>query len=155
MADNADPFVTFNFEVRLDIAERRDGLSSPLCRAAFAECDGLEVSMEPMTFQEGGNNRETIHLAGPLKYGELTLKRGMTATRDLWTWMRIVGRDDGRGVRAQGEVVLLGANGDAQVTFTLKDCLPTKIKAPALNARDGQIAIEELTLVYASLRIEE
>ena len=31
--------------------------------------------------------------------------------------------------------------------------LPTKLKGPSLNAKDGQIAIEELQLVYSSLTL--
>jgi len=33
-------------------------------------------------------------------------------------------------------------------------CVPVKIKAPALNAKDGGIAIEELQLAYETLRLK-
>jgi len=32
--------------------------------------------------------------------------------------------------------------------YQLHRCLPIKFKAPALNAKDGQIAIEEFQLAY-------
>ena len=31
--------------------------------------------------------------------------------------------------------------------------MPTKLKAPALNAKDGMVAIEEFQLAYESLRL--
>ena len=37
--------------------------------------------------------------------------------------------------------------------FQLSKCVPIKIKAPALNAKDGQIAIEELQLAYETLHL--
>ena len=37
--------------------------------------------------------------------------------------------------------------------FVLDRCMPTKLKAPALNAKDGMVAVEELQLVYESLRL--
>ena len=37
--------------------------------------------------------------------------------------------------------------------FILSRCLPTKLKAPALNAKDGMIAVEELQLAYETLRL--
>ena len=148
------PFTVFNFEVRLDLGGA-GGLAGPLCSAAFSECDGLEMTMEPKTLREGGNNREQVHLPGPVSYGQVTLKRGMTATRDLWRWFALVTRDGaGRGARAQGEIVVKSGDGRPQYTVVLKDCLPVKLKAPALNAREGLIAVEELTLVCASLSVE-
>jgi len=42
----------------------------------------------------GGNNRRPIHLAGPISYGQLTLKRGMTTDFGLWEWFEAVQRDD-------------------------------------------------------------
>jgi hypothetical protein len=41
-----------------------------------------------------------------------------------------------------------------KVRFTLRDCLPIKIKAPALNAKDGILAIEEMQIAYNSFTVE-
>jgi hypothetical protein len=35
------------------------------------------------------------------------------------------------------------------------DCLPLKMKAPALNAKEGLLAIEEMQLAYSFFEIEE
>jgi hypothetical protein len=40
-----------------------------------------------------------------------------------------------------------------QATFVLSRCLPVKLKAPALNARDGVVAVEELQIAYECLRV--
>jgi hypothetical protein len=37
--------------------------------------------------------------------------------------------------------------------FLLHRCLPIKLKAPPLNAKDGLVAIEELQLAYDSLSV--
>ncbi len=140
----------FNFLVEIQV----EGVSEQLCRAAFAECDGLEISMEPKTFHQGGQNAEQVHLAGPVSYGQLTLKRGMSQDFGLWRWFTEVMKTHQRGLRGQGMVVMLDGAQQPQMTFKLKDCLPIKIRAPALNAKDGGIAIEELQLVYASMAVE-
>jgi phage tail-like protein len=50
--------------------------------------------------------------------------------------------------------VLLAADGVTErVRFRLERCLPVKLKAPALNAKDGQIAIEELQIAYETMRL--
>jgi hypothetical protein len=49
---------------------------------------------------------------------------------------------------------MLDANRQQQIKFKLKDCLPIKLRAPALNAKEGGIAIEEMQLVYAAIDFE-
>ena len=142
------PFTSFNFAVELSLPDKPQ-----LCSAAFAECDGLEVTMDVKTIREGGSNDRQIRMAGALSYGQLSLKRGMTETTDLWDWFEAV-RANPR-LRAQGEVVLLGSNGsDERARFILSRCLPVKLKAPALNAKDGTVAIEELQVAYESLSLK-
>jgi phage tail-like protein len=144
----AQPFTGFNFSVELRVAD----VIPRVCNAAFSECDGLEMTMEAKTVKEGGNNAQVHRLAGLLSYGTLTLKRGMTPTFDLWDWFARVADDP--TIRADGEVVMLAHDGSTErARFILQRCLPVKLKAPALNARDGVVAIEELQLVYESLTI--
>jgi phage tail-like protein len=140
------PFTAFNFSV--EINRGQDG--APLANAAFAECDGLEMTMDVKTIREGGANDRQIRLSGPVSYGQLTLKRGMTTNFDLWTWFSDSVRNP--RLRADAEVVLLSADGaTARARFQLARCVPIKFKAPALNAKDGQVAIEELQIAYETM----
>jgi phage tail-like protein len=155
VASQAYPFVAFNFEVQLHIPNASGlGLSDPLVAGEFAECDGLEMTMEPKKVKEGGNNTTQVNLVGPVSYGNLTLKRGMTPNFDLWTWFRLATAGPTRGLRAQGAVALWDAQGTLVAGFQLADCLPIKLKGPSLNAKDGPVAIEELQLAYASLTLQ-
>jgi phage tail-like protein len=150
MANSADetvryPFTAFNFSVEIT----KSGDAARLCSAAFADCDGLEMTMDVKTIREGGSNDRQVRLTGPVSYGQLTLKRGMTANFDLWDWFNGVVVDP--SLRASAEVVLLAPDGSARARFILDRCVPVKLKAPALNAKDGTVAIEELQLAYESL----
>lgn len=144
------PFTAFKFSVEINVAD----VASRVCNAAFAECDGLEMTMDVKTIREGGNNGRQIRLSGPLNFGQLTLKRGMTASYDLWDWFSAVLANP--GLRADAEVVLLAADGTTeQARFVLSRCLPVKLKAPPLNAKDGMVAVEELGLAYESMRLKK
>jgi phage tail-like protein len=166
---SAYPFAAFRFAVEIDVP----GLDSPdllslgmtslglpslgngnkLCGAAFSECDGLEMTMDVKTIREGGNNSAQIRLAGPRSYGQITLKRGMTASFDLWNWMSATLAKP--ALRGSATVVLLAADGKTErARFLLDRCLPIKLKAPPLNARDGLVAIEEFQMAYESLSIQ-
>ena len=143
------PFTAFNFAIEINL----EGRSDKLCNAAFSECDGLDMTMEVKTIREGGNNGAQIRLTGARTYGTLTLKRGMTATFDLWDWFSATLRDP--AIRANAEVVLFAADGQTvRARFVLTRCLPVKLKAPALNAKDGIVAIEEFQLAYETLTLE-
>jgi phage tail-like protein len=143
------PFTGFNFAVEIAVP----GVSQRICHAAFSDCDGLEMTMEVKTLREGGNNGRQIRLAGPMSFGLVTLKRGMTRSFDLWNWMaRAVAEP---GLRADAEIVLLAADGQSvHARFVLSRCLPAKLKAPSLTAREGGVAIEELQLAYEALELK-
>jgi phage tail-like protein len=155
MANPADetvlyPFTAFNFAVEIHVP----GLPKQLCNASFAECDGLEMTVEVKTIREGGNNGRQIRLAGPTSFSQLTLKRGMTANFDLWDWVGAFHADP--SLRADAEVVLFAGDGQTvRASFILSRCVPVKLKAPALNAKDGMVAVEELQLAYESMRLKK
>jgi phage tail-like protein len=141
------PFTAFNFSVEITVD------AAPLCNAAFSECDGLEMSQDVKTIREGGNNGVQVRLAGPTNYGTLTLKRGLTASFDLWDWFTR-SRDD-TSLTADAAVVLFAENGTTErARFVLQGCRPLKVKAPPMNAKDGMVAVEELQVAYQSLEIQ-
>jgi len=143
------PFTAFNFGVEINVP----GISPRICNAAFAECDGLEMTQDIKTIREGGNNGKQIRLAGPVTYAQLTLKRGMTASFDLWDWFSAVQSDS--SLRADAEVVVFAADGQTErARFILSRCLPVKLKAPPLNAKDGLVAVEEFQLAYEALTLK-
>jgi phage tail-like protein len=148
------PFSAYNFSVEIDVP----GIASQLCAAAFSECDGLEMTMDVKTIREGGNNARQIRLAGAVNYGQVTLKRGMTASFDLWDWFDAQQHATPRQLRGdyrgEAKIVLLSPDRQEQARFILTRCLLTKLKAPALNAKDGVVAIEEMQLTYESLTLQ-
>ena len=143
------PFTAFNFAVQIDVT----GISTEICSAAFAECDGLEMTMDVKTIREGGNNTQQIRLTGAVNYGTLTLKRGMTANFDLWKWFGTLYEPDKAGLRGTATVVVYGPDHQTTAEFVLTGCLPVKLKAPPLNAKDGMVAIEEFQLAYETLQL--
>ena len=145
------PFTSFNFSIELTVA----GSSKELCGAAFAECDGLELNQEVKTIREGGNNGVQVRLAGATAYGTLTLKRGLTAASfDLWDWFEQSIQDS--SVRADATIVLLSRDRTIErARWVLHGCLPLKLKAPPMNAKDGMVAVEELQVAYQSLKLQK
>jgi phage tail-like protein len=146
------PYTSFRFEVVLELSQPSSGITNPICNAAFAECDGLEMSMEPKLIREGGQNLVQHHRVGPVSYSQLTLRRGMTANLDLWRWFADAAQPK-HDPTANGQVIVMDAAGTPRIIFKLTECLPVKLRGPSLNAKDGMVAIEEMQLVYATLEV--
>src|SRR4051812_36333781 len=148
MTTPARPFTSFSFTVDIYVEDA----ASPLVQGAFSECDGLEMSHEVKTIREGGAPDRQIRLNGMAAFGTLTLRRGMTEDFGLWQWFEKSLADP--RLRASVQVVLLAPDGATQrAGFELSRCVPVKIKAPQLNAKDGQIAVEELQIAYETLQL--
>lgn len=147
-----ETFTAFNFAIEISIP----GIAPRLCRAAFAECEGLGMTMLARTIYEGGNPGREIQLPGTRSYGRVTLKRGMTADFDLWDWVDAFLTPGPLDLRPDAEVVLLASDGTTErARFLLRRCLPILLKAPTLNAQQNAVAIEELQLVYESVVLKK
>jgi phage tail-like protein len=143
----ARPLTGFNFRIDLRLGDAAE----PLCGGSFSEVDGLEIKIEPKTIREGGGNGRQIHLMGPVGYGELTLRRGMSETLELWDWFERVQSE--RGLRAEGEITVLSPDRErTTMRYQLGGCFPLSLKGPALNAGAGEGAIEEAKIAYETLR---
>ena len=147
------PLHVFRFHVRFD---QRGGAAGPvpLCRGAFAECTGLEATMEPKVIQQGGSNYGAVQRVGPVSFATVILKRGVTTGSDLWSWFQLVaGR--GYGYRLDVEVEMQDAAGQPVLTWALSRALPVKFKAADLNATGTEVGIEELHLAHEGLSLVE
>ena len=152
---SAYPFTAFNFSVEINVPF----IGPKLVNAAFSECDGLDMTMDVKTIREGGNNTQQIRMVGAVNYGQVTLKRGMTSSFDLWDWFDAQQHANPQqlrtNIRGDVDVVIIAPDRTTElVRFALKKCLLTKLKAPALNAKDGVVAIEEMQLSYESMTLK-
>ena len=57
-----------------------------MAQAVFTELSGLQVETEVMEYAEGGNNDFVHRLPGRTRVGNITLKRGITSSNDLFKW---------------------------------------------------------------------
>lgn len=148
----SEPLHAFRFQV--DFHEQllggQDGGRVPLCSGAFAECSGLEASMEPKVIREGGRNWGAVQRMGAVSFATVILKRGLTRSDHLWAWFSLVG-EGAYAHRLEVTITQFDASGQGLFSWTLRQALPVKFKAPDLNARAGEVAIEELHLAHEGL----
>ena len=150
------PLHVFRFEVTF----RRDALTGtaaktavPLCSGAFAECTGIEATMEPKVIKSGGRNYGPAQRVGQIAFATVILKRGMTRTRDLWQWFQLVA-GGAHSYRLSAEIAMHDTAGGTVLTWGLARALPVKFKAADLQGSSAEVGIEELHLAHEGLRLE-
>jgi len=135
-----DPFRAYNF--KLDISGVTEG--------HFTECSGLSVKVESIPYREAGNNQVIRHIPGPVEYASVTLRYGVTTSRELWDWLQKTVH--GEVIRKNVSIILLDSQGNNEVTrWNLIDAWPSEWHGAALNVTERSLAIETLTLVFDSL----
>ncbi len=126
----------------------------------FQECTGLEIEMDVQEYQEGGRNDGVIRRVGRGKYTNLVLKRGMLyggtgrVDAQLWTWLQGILSGTFPVPRYDGIVQVMAADGfTVLATWQFDRGLPAKVVGPQLNAKTGEIAVEELHIAHEGLRL--
>jgi phage tail-like protein len=148
------PLHIFRFQVdfKMDTIVRGGAPGGPVdvCTGAFAECTGLEATMEPKAIKEGGANYGVAQRAGGITFATVVLKRGISTCRNLWEIFFSVGT--GRfSPRLQATITVLDMNSDPVIAWQLDRAMPVKFKFADLNAKGTEVGIEELHLVHEGL----
>jgi len=149
------PVHTFRFHVHfmLDTLDGAEGSAHPLCGGAFAECTGIEATMEPKVIKEGGRNYGAAQRAGPVTFATIVLKRGITSTTDLWTWFDMLTNQHMFKYRLAATINVYDHAGKAVMAWHLAHAMPVKFKGADLNARGAEVGVEELHLAHEGLTL--
>lgn len=136
-----DPLTSFNFIVDIQ------GM-----RAGFAEVGGLATETDIVEYREGNEDITMRKIPGKRKYTNLSFKRGFTDSKDLWQWRKKV--MDGKTQRLPGTITLLDEARKPALVWKFYEAWPSKWAGPAFNAKNNEIAIEEMELAVEGLELE-
>ncbi len=149
---------TFRFEVGFDRVTGQG--PQRLGDGGFSEVSGLEVEMEVVDYEEGGRNDAVTRRIGRAKFQPLVCKRGMLgpaegeAEPELWQWFQDVVSGVRPVRRYDGTVQVRDQAGSTMAVWRFARAVPTKIVGPTLNAKTGEVAVEELHLAHEGLTLE-
>lgn len=137
------PYRTYNFRVEID------GIGE----AQFAEVVVPSAEIAVVEYREGADKTSaTRKLPGRVSYGNVVLKRGITADLSLYQWFRAVSQGDFQPRNVL--IVLLDAQRQDVRRWLGRDAWPVKYEGPALNAKNNEVAIELLELAVEEMEIE-
>jgi phage tail-like protein len=143
------PYTQFNFLVDLG-----DGVTEGP-QAGFQEVSGIGMDVTVVEYRNG-NAKENgvIKLTGLAKYPDVTFKRGLIGSLNLYNWIDQIRNGDQTALR---NVTVQLQNEDhtqiVQVWKLLRARIVKHVSGP-FNARGSDVAIEEMVLAYERLELE-
>jgi phage tail-like protein len=143
------PYTQFNFLVDLGTGTT-DGP-----QAGFQECSEIGMSVDVIEYRNGNDRENDVRkLTGLAHVNDVTLKRGIIGSLDLYDWLDQIRNGDQAAYRT---VVIQLQNEDhtavVQTWKLLRARIVKHVSGP-LNAKGNDVAMEELTLAYERLELE-
>lgn len=139
-----------------------------LARGGFSEVTIPKVSIKEILYRENNHGNSPMKIAGLATHDPITLRRGVTNSRNLYNWYKLVNNDASTLNKFQAGLTGLGAapfqnasyrrevlisaldrKGQFVKHWLLYNAWPSGYKgANDFDAKASEIAIEELTISY-------
>lgn len=130
-----------NFRYRLEIDN--------ITQAGFSEVAIAETTIDAVDYREGTDPPHVRKLSGLTKYGNITLKWGLTTganALDLFKWHADISSGQIRDKRRKVVIVVQDEAGVDSARFVITDAWPVKYDPSDLNAKGNEALIELLEL---------
>ena len=138
MAGRTDPYRNFRFRVEI----------GGITQAGFNEVTFGDTSVEIQDYREGTDPTHPRKLSGQTKYGNITLKWGITDSMDLYNWHKDILEKGAEGNRKNIAIILINEAGDDKARWDVENAWPVKYDPPDFNAKGNDIGIETMDIVH-------
>ncbi len=143
------------------LGQRRDPLGSMrffvdignVITGSFRECGGLGSETELIESKEALKGGFTVFIKAPgaLKWENISLKRGITNSMEIWEWRKEVEQGNVEGARMNGSIIMYDSEGQQSARWNFIRGWPQKVSGPSFNATSNEIGVEELVIVHEGL----
>ncbi|MCP4367934.1 MAG: phage tail protein [Deltaproteobacteria bacterium] len=137
-----DPYRQFRFRVEID----------GITQAGFNECSFADTTTDPVEYREGDEPPRFRKLSALTKYGNITLKWGITDSMDIYDWRQQVIDVGAEGNRKNMSIILIDEAGDDKTRWDIERAWPTKYDPPDFSAKGNEVAIESLEIVHEGFK---
>ena len=120
----------------------------------FTECSGIgsehEVVDHKVVTLDG--HQKVMKVPGRLKWGDITLKKGITSSMDIWSWRKLVEDGDVEAARRNGSIIMYDQTLSPVAEWTFERAWPTKVSGPTPKSDGNEISLEELTITHEYIK---
>lgn len=137
--ERRDPYRNFRFRVEVEGIQQ----------AGFSEVSGFDASLSVIEYREGNEVITPRKMPGLAKYGNITLKWGVTDSLDMYNWM--AESIQGKIARKTVTIIAINEEGADVATWQVIEAWPSKYSAPGFNGSGNEVAIESLELAHEGM----
>ncbi len=116
--------------------------------AYFLSCSGLEAEYETYPYSEGGLNSFVHQLKGRMRYGNLTLTRGVTTNKSLLEWFQT---SKERSERGSVTIKVLDPGLAVVQTWAFSAAWAVRYSGPGVGSEGQGMSIERLEIAHEGL----
>ena len=134
-----DPLRNFRYHLEID----------NISQVGFSEVMIAETTIDAVDYREGTDPPHVRKLSGLTKYGNITLKWGLTvggSALDLFKWHAAISAGLIKENRKNVAIILQDEAGVDSARFVITDAWPVKYDPSDLNAKGNEVLIELLEL---------
>lgn len=119
----------------------------------FQEVSGLDIDSDVIEYRHGNSPvHSTIKMPGLVKYGDVTLKKGVFATdNQFYDWISKIQLNTYE--RLTIVIKLLDEDATPRMTWTLTNAYPKQVTSTDMNAQSSEVAIESIVFVCEGIQI--
>ncbi|MHB1354889.1 MAG: phage tail protein [Anaerolineae bacterium] len=143
MADNKNPLVSFHYAIDIQ----------GVVKGYFTECSGIGSEHEVIEHKvvtEAG--RELVQkIPGRLKWENITLKRGITSSMDIWKWREQVVQGKVADARKNGTITMFDQELRPVAQWDFTNAWPVKVSGPTVKSDSNEFGVEELVITHEGL----
>jgi phage tail-like protein len=136
MADRIDPIRNYKFRLVFDGTDI----------GGFSEVMIGESTTDAVDYREGNDPAHMRKLSGLTKYGNITLKKGVTNSTALWDWHKAIVAGQIAKNRKQVAIAVLDEAGEMKARFVVSEAWPIKYDPSDLSGKGNEVFIELLEL---------
>ena len=143
------PYVQFNFLVDLG-----DGVTEGP-KAGFQEVSGIGMEVTVSEYRAGNSKENSVMKVNGLnKATDVTMKRGVIGSLDLYQWLDQIRNGDQKALRKVTVQMQNEDHTDVVQTWKLLRARIIKHTSGPFNAKGTDVAMEELVIAYERLEME-
>jgi len=140
----SDPLVGFQFAIEV----------GGMVTGYFTECGGIgsenEIA-ETKTVTDTGQE-VVLKVPGRLKFGDVTLKRGITDNLQIWEWRQLVEEGKLKDARKNCSVIMFDRNYTPAARWDFVNAWPSKVSGPDVKSDSNDFGVEEMVLVHEGMK---
>ncbi len=141
--ERRDPYRNTRFLVEID----------GIVQAGFSEATIPDVTSDVVEYREGNDPPTVRKLPVLNKYGNITLKWGVTDSMELYEkWRKPVEVGNMSAARKNVAIILMNEEGSPAARWEFENAWPSKYDAPDLTAKGNDVAIETLEIVHEGMK---